>query len=235
MSRKGPSCVAELAVTFILALSKDLLIAHRSVAEGAYKFRGLVPVSTSQTAMAFRWMEHVTLDEVKGRTLGIVGMGEIGCELAKRAGVLGMHIVYYKRHRLPFELEADLSVEYVSFLELLSTSDYVCLAVPHTSDTEGLIGPAEFGAMRSTAYLINVCRGGVVDEAALIDALKTRRIRGAALDVFRLEPLPADSELCRLDNVILTPHIGGGTGSSRVTELRDTIQACSRALARSPN
>jgi lactate dehydrogenase-like 2-hydroxyacid dehydrogenase len=232
--RKGPNCVAELAMTLILALSKDLLISHKSVAEGAYRLRGLRPELTAQWKMAFHWMRHTRVHEVRGKTLGIVGMGEIGCELALRASVMGMRNIYYKRNRLSLELEQRFQAEYRDLKALLQESDYVCLAVPHTPETEKMIGREELALMKEDAYLVNICRGGVADEEALIEALTSNRIAGAGLDVFAFEPLPKDSPLCRLDNVILTPHIGGGTGTNRVIELTEALEEMVRILSGEP-
>jgi phosphogluconate 2-dehydrogenase len=229
--RKGPNCVAELAMTFILALSKDMLISHRAVAEGAYRLRGLRPERSEQWKMAFHWMRHERLHEVRGKTLGIIGMGEIGCELARRASVMGMRNLYYKRTPLPEELERRFEAEYRDLSDLLRESDYVCIVVPHTSETERMIGAEQFELMKPDAYFVNCCRGGVVDEDALIEALSTRRIAGAGLDVFTFEPLPADSPLCRMDNVIMTPHVGGGTGTNRGLELTEALEEMSRILS----
>lgn len=229
--RKGPNCVAELALTLILALSKDLLVSHRSVAIGAYRLRGLRPRRTSQEEYAFHWMHHERVHEVRDKTLGTIGMGEIGCELARRASGLGMQNIYYKRNRLSPELERRFDAKYEPLEALLEKSDYVCLAVPHTPETDKMIGEEELALMKKDACLINICRGGVVDEEALIKALTTNRIAGAGLDVFTLEPLPADSPLCKMDNVILTPHIGGGTGTSRELELTETLEEMVRILS----
>jgi len=232
--RKGPNCVAELAMTLILALSKDLLISHKSVAEGAYRLRGLCPERTEQWKMAFHWMRHTRVHEARHKTLGIVGMGEIGCELALRARAMGMRNIYYKRNRLSPELEQRFQAEYRDLKTLLQESDYVCLVVPHTPQTEKMIGREELALMKEDAYLVNICRGGVVDEEALIDALANGRIAGAGLDVFIFEPLPKDSPLCKMDNVILTPHIGGGTGTSRVIELTNALEEMVRILSGEP-
>lgn len=229
--RKGPNCVAELAMTLILALSKDLLISHKSVAEGAYRLRGLRPERTKQWKMAFHWMRHIRVHEVRGKTLGNIGMGEIGCELALRANVMGMRNIYYKRNRLSPELEQRFQAEYRDMETLLQESDYVCLAVPHTPETDKMIGQQELALMKEDAYLVNVCRGGVVDEEALVESLASNRIAGAGLDVFAFEPLPKDSPLCNLDNVILAPHIGGGTGTSSALELGDALEEVVRILS----
>lgn len=231
VARKGPNCVAELALTLILALSKDLLVSHESVASGAFRLRGLLPERSAQWKMAFHWMHNTRVHEVRGKTLGIVGMGEIGCELALRAQSMGMHNIYYKRIRLSDELERRFDAEYRELHDLLEQSDYVCLAVPHTPQTERMIGREELALMKQDAFLVNICRGGVVDEEALIEALASRQIAGAGLDVFTLEPLPADSTLCELDNVILTPHIGGGTGTNRTLELGETLEEMQRVFS----
>ena len=230
--RKGPNCVAELALTLILALSKDLVVGNEAVSIGAYRYRGMKPEKTSQRKIAFQWMKNTRVHEVVGKTLGIIGMGEIGCELARRASVLGMKNIYYKRTPLSAELEGVFDATYAPLDDLLRESDYVCLATPQTPETEGLLGAAQIALMKESAYIVNIARGGVIDEDAMIAALQEDRIAGAGLDVFVYEPLPADSPLCSLDNVILCPHIGGGTGSSRTIELGAALAEMSRLLSR---
>ena len=232
--RKGPNCVAELALTLMLSLSKDLLNSHRAVEMGSYRLRGLRPIRTEQWKMAFHWMRNQVVHELRDKRLGIVGMGEIGCELAARAAVMGMQTTYYKRSRLSSELERRFSAEYRDLGVLLAESDYVVLAVPHTPETERLIGAEQLAMMKPEAYLVNICRGGVVDEEALIDALQKGQIAGAGLDVFTFEPLPFDSPLCHMHNVILTPHIGGGSGTNRTIELTDALTELRAILAGRP-
>lgn len=229
--RKGPNCVAELAQTFVLSLSKDLLVSHESVAEGAYRMRGLKPEVTAQWEMAYHWMKNTRVHETRHKTLGIVGMGEIGCELARRTSVMDMTNVYYKRTPLSPELERRFDAKYRDLDALLRESDYVCLAVPHTPATEKMIGERELDLMKEDAFLVNICRGGVVDEDALVEALEAERIAGAGLDVFEYEPLPEDSPLVSMDNVILTPHMGGGTGTTPQLELREAVTETGRILS----
>ena len=228
--RKGPNCVAELTLTLILALSKDLIISNESVSLAAYRYRGMKPELTSQRKMAFHWMHNTRVHEVVGKTLGIIGMGEIGCELARRTSVMGMRNLYYKRTQLSAELEGVFDTTYADLDDLLRESDYVCVATPHTPETEGMIGAEQFAMMKESAYLVNIARGGIVDEEAMINALQEDRIAGAGLDVFTYEPLPADSPLCSLDNVILCPHIGGGSGTNRHIELGAALAEMSRML-----
>jgi phosphoglycerate dehydrogenase-like enzyme len=219
----GCIAVAELAMTLILALSKQLIEAHRTTVTGAYRELGLEPTPSNQRVHAFQWMKLPNLQEVRGQTLGLIGFGEIGTEVAKRARAFDMKIVYYKREPLPAAIETMLGVSAASLDDLLRESDFVSLHVPHGEDTDRLIGARELALMKPTASLINTCRGPVVDEEALIAALGDGTIASAGLDVFTLEPLQHDSALTRFDNVILTPHIGGGTGGAREKQMRDVL------------
>ncbi len=154
--------------------------------------------------------------DVHGKTLGIVGMGRIGTAVARR-GYLGfdMNVVYHSRTRKE-GVEDELDSEYLELDELLERSDFVSLHVPLTSETKGMIGEREFEIMKDDAILINVARGPVVDESALVEALKSGKIRGAGLDVFEEEP-EVHPELKRLDeNVVLTPHIGSASRETRM-------------------
>lgn len=152
--------------------------------------------------------------EVHGSTLGIIGLGRIGEQVARRARGFDMTVLYHNRNRKP-SAETALGARYVSREELLSSADYVVLTVPLTPETRGLIGRAELAQMKSTASLVNVARGAVVDAAALTEALAARQIRAAALDVTDPEPLPRDHPLLKLDNIIITPHLGSATEQTR--------------------
>jgi len=209
--------VAEHAMALILACARDLVRSHRGVVAGDYQRLGLVPQRTTERKFAFKWLP-VTPTEVYGKILGIIGFGEIGKELAARARAFGMEILYWSRSRAPLELEQELGACYCPLKELLERSDFVSLHVPHTEETEKLIDGARLARMKSTAFLINTARGGVVDETALVEALRSGRIAGAGLDVFVQEPLPVSHPLTELENVILTPHIGGGSGMGRADQ-----------------
>jgi phosphoglycerate dehydrogenase-like enzyme len=223
MPLRGCIAVAELAMTLVLALSKQLVRGHLATMAGAYRDLGLEPVLTSERVIAFQWMKLSGLFEVYGRTLGIVGYGEIGTEVSRRAGAFGMNVLYTKRERLTVGMEQRLGVTWRELDGLLAEADVVLLTLPHTAETERLIGARELSLMRPAAYLVNTARGGLVDEAALVDALREKRIAGAALDVFVEEPVPYDHPLLSLDNVILAPHIGGGTGGARVNQMSDVL------------
>jgi phosphoglycerate dehydrogenase-like enzyme len=149
--------------------------------------------------------------ELEGQTLGIVGLGHIGRRVAQIGRAFGMRILATRRSVLPGEHDPDVDQFYTSdqLRDMLHLSDYVVISVPLTTTTENLIGEAELRAMLPHAYLVNVARGRVIDEDALIRALKEGWIGGAGLDVTREEPLSADSPLFAIPNVILTPHISG--------------------------
>ena len=149
-----------------------------------------------------------------GATLGIVGLGQIGIEMARRAAGFNMNVIYYSRNRRP-DLEAEYDVTHADLDTLLTSADFVSLHVPLTPETRHLIGEAELRKMKSTAILINLARGPVVDTEALCRALQERWIGGAALDVVDPEPIPQDHPLLELDNLIITPHIGSASITSR--------------------
>jgi len=153
--------------------------------------------------------------EVQGKTLGIVGLGRIGGAVGRRAALgFNMRVQYTNRSPNP-DAERQYGARRVDLDELLATSDFVCLQVPLTVETRHLIGAAELRKMKKSAILINASRGATVDEAALIDALADGTIHGAGLDVFETEPLPADSPLLAMKNVVALPHIGSATHETR--------------------
>ena len=168
--------------------------------------------------------------EIHGSTLGIIGMGRIGEQVAKRARGFDMTVLYHNRNRKP-AAEASLGVRYASMSELLSTVDYVMLTVPLTKETTGLIGHAELALMKPTASLINIARGAIVEKEALTEALAARRIYAAGLDVTDPEPLPRDHPLLKLDNVIITPHLGSATEQTRLKMAEMSVENLLAGLA----
>jgi phosphoglycerate dehydrogenase-like enzyme len=167
-----------------------------------------------------RWREGVEgleIFEITHKTVGIVGLGRIGKQVARRLKGFDTRTLYHDIMPIPPAIQGELNAHPVPFEELLRESDIVTLHVPLTRQTRGMISRRELGMMKPTAYLVNACRGPVVDEKALYQALKDQRIAGAALDVLEQEPTPADNPLFELDNVIITPHMAG---SSHETNLR---------------
>src|SRR5262245_952074 len=190
---------ADLAFALILA-------AGRRVVEGDRYAKGPSFLHYDPSYMLGREVHHATT--------GIIGMGRIGAQVANRARGFDMTVVYYNRRPRP-EVEAALGVRYIARDELLATADYVVLTLPLTAETRGLIGRTELARLKPTATLINVARGAVVDKDALAEALAARRLHAAALDVTDPEPLPRDHPLLKLDNVIITPHLGSATVQTR--------------------
>ena len=168
------------------------------------------------TADPFGVMNNLS-HSLYGKTLGIIGMGRIGQALARRAVASGMTVIYHNRRPLGDEVMRLLGYEasYVSQEELLRTADFVSLNLPYTPEVKHLIGANELRMMKSTAYLINTARGAHVHEEALVQALKTGEIAGAAMDVYEHEP-QIHPELLTLDNVVLSPHTGTGTWEGRI-------------------
>ena len=153
--------------------------------------------------------------DIHGATLGIVGLGRIGREMARRARGFGMRVIYFNRTRASVEVEADLGMTHAGFDELLAESDFVSLHTALNDDTYHLIDARALARMKEGAVLINTSRGGVVDQAALADALRSGHLFGAGLDVTDPEPMRADDPLMRLPNCLVVPHIASASGRTR--------------------
>ena len=167
------------------------------------------------------------LSELTDKTVGIVGLGRIGKHVAKRLTGFDTRTIYHEVIDIPQDIQGELKAEPVPLDELLETSDIVSLHVPLTRRTRGMMSDREFEIMKPTAFLINACRGPVVDEAALYRALTEGKIAGAGLDVLEVEPTPPDNPLFDLDNVVITPHMAG---QSVETALRAANFACANIL-----
>lgn len=171
--------------------------------------------------------------EVTGSTLGIVGMGRIGKQVARRARGFEMRVLYHNRHR-DEAAEAELGVCYRSLDDLLQESDFVTLNCPLTAETTGLIGAKQFRLMKPNAFLINVARGPVVDGDALFEALASHQIAGAAVDVTSPEPLPRGHRLLSLENLVITPHLGSASDRTRRRMIEMTVENLRAGLAGKP-
>lgn len=235
MSLPGAVAVAEHVIALILALAKQIIPGHAWTVAGAYRKLGIEPKITTERSHGFQWMKmNEMMVELRGLTLGIIGFGEIGTEIARRARAFDMQVIYFNRHRLEADLEAALGVSYCPKDELLQRADFVSLNAPLSAETEKSIGARELALMKPTAYLINASRGGVIDEPALVEALRTRKIAGAGLDVFVQEPVPYDHPYLTLENVVLTPHVAGGKGGARERQPRAVFTNISKHFAGQP-
>ncbi len=167
--------------------------------------------------------------ELHGKTLGLAGAGRIGSEVAKRARAFEMRVLAHDPY-LSRERAEQVGIELVSLAELLERADVVTVHVPLTDETRGMIGAEELAMMKPTAYLINAARGGVVDEKALVQALRAGKLAGAALDVFEEEPLPSDNPLLEFENVVLVPHLGAATREAQTSVGIEICEAVRDAL-----
>lgn len=203
---------AELAFALMIDVARRVSEFDRNI-----RISGLGVSGLGDAHVQFGVMQNLS-HSLYGKTLGILGMGRIGQALARRAAASGMRIIYHNRKRLTDErikgLE-DAQAEYVDFQTLLQDSDYLSLNLPYTPEVHHIIGKPELGMMKRSAYLINTARGAHVDEAALIEALKSGIIAGAALDVYEHEPQISEG-LLKLPNVVLSPHTGTGTWEGRI-------------------
>jgi D-3-phosphoglycerate dehydrogenase len=185
--KASSASVAELAIGYMFILARSL-----------YK--------ASATMKAEKWEKKVFEgDEIGGKTLGLIGIGNIGKEVAKRATDLGMNVLAYD----PYVKEAEY-VKLVALDELLAQADYISLHLPKTKESANMVDKAQFDKMKTGVRLINCARGGIVNEEALYEALTSGKVAGAALDVYAVEP-PTDWKLAKLDNVVCSPHIGAQT------------------------
>lgn len=198
-----PGVLTEATADIAMAL---VLAATRRLAEGERVIRSQTP---------WQWgMFYMLGMGIQGRQLGIVGMGQIGIATAKRARAFGMTIAYTKRSPLDAAMNAELEATHMDLDQLLATSDVVSLHCPYSPETHHLINAERLSKMKKNAYLVNTARGPVVDEAALVDALKGGVIAGAGLDVFEHEPKVHEG-LLGLDNAVLIPHLGSATVETR--------------------
>ncbi len=211
----GPTSVAEHAVMLILALFKRLPTAHRRLMDGVV-VDGMEPFVTDQLNYSYNWVGLDLFEAVLGKTVGLVGVGQIGRVAAKLLVAFGVDVVYYKRNRFTPEEEQELGVRYLPFDELLAESHCVSLHNKFTPETEKMMGAREFGLMPEGSFFVNTARGRLVDEDALIEALHSGHLAGAALDVFWWEPILPDSPLRDTPNLLMTPHTAGTPAGDNV-------------------
>ncbi len=208
--------VAEHAMLLILAAYKKLAWQHNNVVSGKWRVGDFA---------------ETRVYELAGKTLGLVGLGTIGKKVARRAQAFDMRVQYYDIVRLTEDQEDALGVRFVLFPELLRTSDVVSLHVPLNERTHHMMSTREFAAMQDNAILVNTCRGPVVDEEALHQALTTRQISAAGLDVMNQEPPPTEHPLFALENVTITPHTAGPTWENWTKAFRNAFDNVQRVAS----
>jgi lactate dehydrogenase-like 2-hydroxyacid dehydrogenase len=194
--------VADLTFALMLSVGRRICEMDRWVRAGQWKDAAGAPMA---------W-------DIHHATLGIIGLGRIGSAVARRALAFDMPVLYCDPERKP-ALERQYGYRYADMNSVLRESDFVSLHVPLLPGTKGLMGPAQFAQMKRTAFLINTSRGPVVDEAALIAALREKRIAGAGLDVFETEPVDMTNPLLKMENVVVLPHVGSATDATRAAML----------------
>jgi phosphoglycerate dehydrogenase-like enzyme len=205
--------VAEHTLMLILALAKRLGdVSHVAMEAGDW---GIKPRPCDANTFAYNWSGRRNLRSLSGSTVGILGMGEIGSELAPRLGCLGCTVLYNKRTRLPAATEAELNVHYASLAEIQAQSDFLCSLLPHSDETAQMIDAAFIRAMKPGAYLINTGSSTTLDEPEVAEAVRQGQLAGLATDGYAWEPIRADNPLLPLVhnpglNVILTPHVAAG-------------------------
>jgi phosphoglycerate dehydrogenase-like enzyme len=227
------SC-ADHITALILALARRLVPAHREVIARRDPDKPAV-FAHDAARNKFNWANVRKFQILAHSTIGLVGLGENSGLVARRMRDFGMRVLYFKRTPLGPEDEASFGgITFAPLDRLLAESDFVSLHLPYGAATEKFADHAFFSQMKRGAYLINSARGGVVDDRALYDALRNGRLAGAALDVYRYEPVPADSPLLDLDNVLWTPHIAGGEPEYMLVEVEAVLSNIGRALNGEP-
>lgn len=205
---------AELTMALILAITRGIVMYNNELKE------------TKHCRKDMFFERDMPLE---GKTLGVIGMGNIGKKVSERAKAFGMNICYYDKFRLSEELEEQYQAKYLSLEELLTCSDVVTIHVPYFKENHHLINAENIKLMKPTAYLVNAARGPIVEERALLDALKEKTIRGAALDVFEFEPEISD-EMAEMENIVVTPHVGTNIKEVRVNMLKEALRGMAQVL-----
>jgi phosphoglycerate dehydrogenase-like enzyme len=228
--RANISC-AEQTFALMLALARKLdrvigLVTADRIAAAGHLLR---PFDRRHTPGA-NYARIGGLRPLHGATIGIIGLGEIGREIALRATAFGMRVLYYQRNRIAESDERELKASYVPLRTLLAESDWIAPQVPRTASTRNLIGRAELAEVKPGACIVNVADAAIIDRDALIEALRAGRLGGFALDPMYQEPVPEDDELLRLDNVILTPHMGGSPRFNGLNDLAQLITGLAREV-----
>jgi phosphoglycerate dehydrogenase-like enzyme len=231
--RRANISTAEQGLTLMLALARQVTQNANLISVEQLKNAGYEPTTYQRSHTPNgNWARIPGMVTLYGKQLGIVGLGEIGRELAQRAIALGMRIVYSQRTRLPADVEQQYQARYCSLHELLATSDCVSLHLPRGPATINFIGDRELSVIKPGAFLINVSQPSLVDREALRQSLASGRLGGYGLDTFYEEPGDADDPLIKFPNVIVTPHLGGSPRWNSLDDIEEVIVNLSRRLAR---
>lgn len=230
LPRRTLQYTAEHAILLMLALAKNLIAADEAVRKGRWDRSRVHP----EHGVAYNWAAVRDLGGLFGKTVGIIGLGEVGALAAGMARAFGAHVIYANRSRLPAEYEQRLGVAHAPLERLLEESDFVSVHANNLPENKQMIGAAIFAQMKPTAFFINTSRGRMVDEDALYTALTRNVIAGAGLDVHFAEPRPASDRFASLGNVIMTPHLAGGSRRGIVDEIEGILDNCRAVLAGLP-
>lgn len=230
--RRANIATAEHGLALMLALARQLTQNANLISEEQLRAAGYQPTAYDRSHTPNgNWARISGMVTLYGKQLGIVGLGEIGRELALRAIALGLHIVYAQRTRLPVEVERQYQATFVSLDELLATSDFISLHLPRGPVTQGFIGRRELSLIKPGAFLINVSQPQLVDREALRDALAAGGLGGYGLDTFYEEPGDAGDPLLKFRNVIITPHLGGSPRQNWLDDIEELLVNLSRTLS----
>ena len=232
LRRRANVACAEHALMLMLALARRLPETANRISIPQLQAAGFHPRTYDRRHTAnSNWARIPNLSLLHGTTLGIAGMGEIGRELAQRAAGFGMNTLYYQRRRLPAETESGLHLQYADFDTLLEASDWVVICLPGNDSTRGLFGARRLNTMKPGARLINISRAEIVDRAALINALRSGRLGGFALDPLYEAPGRDDDELLALRNVLITPHLAAQPRFNAINDMTDLLVGLEESLA----
>lgn len=227
LRRMSTISVREHVLALIFALSRNLVFAHKAAKDRKKVTDGKRSDGPPRTK--FNWGDVPHIQLVQGKKLGLVGLGENGIEVAMGAHAVGMKILYHQRNRAPLDREKIVDAQYIPSLKaLVKEADFTSIHVPYGPSTEKMFNTEILSSMKRDSFLINASRGGIVDEEALFQVLSENKIAGAALDVYRWEPVPSDCPLLDLSNILWTTHNAGGAGEFILQENHDVLANIAR-------
>ena len=232
LRRRVNGTVAEHAILLMLAVGRKLIETHGALDFASLQALGYKPAKFDPDHVAgANWARIHGLRSLQGATLGALGLGEVGREVATRARAMGMEILYYQRTRLPKDIEAECSATYVSYEELLQRSDFISVHLPLNDSTRGMLNSDAFALMKTGAIVANISRAHIVDQDALIAALDGGRLGGAGLDVHYEEPGASNEPLKNYPNVVLSPHIAVAQRAHNLADTAELVGNLANALS----